>query len=266
MSLYTEEDMWVPHFSPNGAALTSFFIIIFVVEERTIKLNALKLINNLVRLLIIISLLLIIFLIPYSSIIINIYIGSKYSSFILYFRLYLIIILLNSINIINESFIQSIISNKQLNILLFYSFIYLFLSYIFIKLFGLIGIIIINSLNIFGRIIINNYLIRIQSFKYYLFSSHYIFILLISFIIFYLNQYLIQNYFGQIAFAIGLILTIICFTFIEEKQMIHYIYCVFKLNHQKQRSQFVNKHWRNLCFFLVLYFKFSSRAFFCFYK
>jgi len=221
----------------------------FILEERTIKLNALTLLNNLVRLLIIISLLLITFVIPHCSTIINIYIGSKLSInsyFILYLRLYLISILLNSINIINESFVQLIMSIKQFddyqNLLLLYSFIYLFVSYTFIKLFGIIGIIIINCLNIIGRIIINNslinrYLMRIQWTKFYLFSSHYIFLLLISFGIFYLNQYLIESNFGQISFAIGLIVTIICLTFIEEKEMIHYIYCVYKLNYHNQRSE-----------------------------
>ncbi|CAF1584364.1 unnamed protein product, partial [Rotaria sordida] len=47
--------------------------------ERTIKLNALTLYNNLIRLILIISLLILTFVIPYSSSIINIYIGSKLS-------------------------------------------------------------------------------------------------------------------------------------------------------------------------------------------
>lgn len=211
------------------------------------------LLNNLVRLLILISLLLIIFVIPHSSLIINIYIGSKYkinSRLVLYLQLYLINILLNSINIINESFVQSIMLIKELNnykiFLLFYSFIYLFISYLFIYLFHIYGLILINCLNIIGRIIINNYLIKkyliqIQWFKFYLFSSHYIFILIITLIIFNFNQYLIQDTFGQISFFIGLTLTIICLTLIEEKQMIHYIYCVCKLHYQNQKSQFLKK-------------------------
>jgi hypothetical protein len=220
---------------------------LFFIEERTIKLNALTLLNNLVRLLITISLLLITFVIPYSSSIINIYIGSK-SNCVLYLRLYLINILLNGINVINESFIQSVMSSKQLkfykNILLIYSLIYLIFCYIFTKLFGVVGIIIINCLNIFGRIIINNYLIklyfiRIQSSKSYLFSSHFILLLLMSYLFCNLSQTLIENSFGQISFSIGLILTTICLTIIEEKEMIHYIYCVFKLNYQNKRSGFV---------------------------
>jgi O-antigen/teichoic acid export membrane protein len=134
-------------------------------------------------------------------------------------------------------------SNKQRNnyenLILFYSFIYLIICFILIKLFGIIGIIIGSYLNIFGRILINNYLFRINWFKSYLFSSHYIFLLLISMIIFYLNQILIQNSFGQFIFLIGFILTIICLTFIEEKEMIHYIYCVYKLN---QRSDLQKRH------------------------
>lgn len=223
-------------------------------EERTIKLNALSLLNNLVRLLILISLLLIMFVIPHSSIIINNYIGLKNeinSSLILYLRLYLINILLNGINIINESFVQSIISVKHLknyqNFLILYSFICLFIYYLFIKLFGIYGIIIVNSLNLIIRILINNYLInkyliRINWLKFYLFSSHYILILIITIILFYLNQYLIDNTFGQISFVIGLTLTIISLTLIEEKQMIHYIYCVSKLNYQNQKTQLLKIH------------------------
>ena len=46
------------------------------------------------------------------------------------------------------------------NLILIYSIIYLLLSYIFIKFFGIIGIILINNLNIIGRIILNSYLIN----------------------------------------------------------------------------------------------------------
>ena len=179
----------------------------------------------------------------------TIYIGpelSKKYSTVFYLRLYLINILLNGVNVINESFIQSIMSIKQLNfyknLLLIYSLIYLPFSYLFIRFFSISGIIIINCLNLTGRIILNNYLIdkyfiRIQFLKSYLFSSHYIFILLISYVMSCLNQSLIENSFGQIIFAIGLILTIICFTLIEEKQTIHYIYCVLKLSNQNRKAQ-----------------------------
>ncbi|CAF1103717.1 unnamed protein product [Rotaria sordida] len=212
-------------------------------EERTIKLNALTLYNNLIRLILIISLLILTFVIPYSSSIINIYIGSKLSinsKYVLYIRLYLIKIILNGINGISQSFLESIMLIKQLNnyrnILLYKSFIYLLLSYIFIRLFGIIGIIIIDCLYIFGRIIINNYLInkyfiRNSLNKSYLFSLHYIFLLLISLIILNISKYLIDNIFGEISFAFSFIIIITFLTLIQEKQLIHYIYCIIKLNY-----------------------------------
>ncbi len=60
--------------------------------------------------------------------------------------------------------------------------------------------------------------------------------------IFYFNQIFIENSFGQIIFAFGLILTIICLTLIEEKEMIHYIYCVYKLNSHSQKSNLLQRH------------------------
>jgi hypothetical protein len=50
-----------------------------------------------------------------------------------------------------------------------------------------------------------------------------------------LSQNVIENTFGEICFGLGVILTIICLTFNEEKEMIHYIYCVFKLNYQNKK-------------------------------
>jgi len=220
---------------------------LFFLEERTIKLNALTLLNNLVRLLMIISILLITFVIPYSSGLIHIYMGKQFSmnSYLIFnLRLYLLNILLNGINGLNESFVQSIMSIKQLknyeNFFLFYSFVYLLFCYIFMKLFNITGIIIISCLNLLGRIIINNYLInryliRIPWRKSYLFSSHYILILLMAFLLCNLSQNMIENIFGEICFGIGAILTTICLTLNEEKEMIHYIYCVFKLNYQNKR-------------------------------
>jgi hypothetical protein len=108
------------------------------------------------------------------------------------------------------------------------------------KLFNITGIIIISCLNLFGRIIINNYLInryliRISWRNSYLFSSHYILILLMAFFLCNLSQNMIENIFGEICFGIGVILTTICLTLNEEKEMIHYIYCVYKLNYQNKR-------------------------------
>lgn len=217
---------------------------------RTVMLNAFTLYNYLIRLVIIIFLISITFIIPYSSTLINIYIGSnlfKKYNLLLYIRLYLIKIILNIINEITEMFIKSIESIKELNfyryILLFYSFIYLFLCYIFIKCFGIVGLIIINCLNIFGRIIINysvinKYIFRISYSKIYLFSLHYVLILIISYLMLHFSRIFINNSIAQAIFYFGLFLTIICLTLIEEKQTIHYIYCSLKLKHEENRSLF----------------------------
>ncbi|CAF4186833.1 unnamed protein product [Rotaria magnacalcarata] len=85
-------------------------------DERTVKLNASTLFNYLVRLIILISLLLITFIIPYSSTIINLFFGTnllKNYNLILYVHLYLIKMLLNGINGITETFIQSVMSIQQ---------------------------------------------------------------------------------------------------------------------------------------------------------
>lgn len=219
--------------------------LIFVyLEERTIKLNALTLFHNLVRLLLLISVLVITFAFPYAPSIIKIYIGSNLSintACVLYLRLSLINVLLNGVNGITESFIQSFMSVKQLDtykrLYLLYSLMYVILCYIFMKYFGITGIMIINCLNLLGRIIINNnlinqYLIQIKFSRVYLFSSHYILLLIMSFIMCCLSQTLIESTFGQIIFTMGLMLTVISMTFLEERQMIHYIHCVLKLNYQ----------------------------------
>jgi hypothetical protein len=183
-----------------------------------------------------ISLLLVTFVCPYCSSILNIYVGSKLSNdlCISYIRLYCIYIFLFGLNVITESYNQSIMSIKQRNIyqniLLFYSFIFLVLSYFLIKSFSIYGIIIVNSLNMLGRILINQYFSRFKWSNIRLFSSHYIFILFLSFILCCLSKLLIQDSFGCFIFGIGLFLTIICLTWIEEKEMIHYFYCIIKLN------------------------------------
>ena len=178
----------------------------------------------------------------------KIYLGENLSTkypLIFYLRLYFLPIFFSSMNVFYQSFVHSILSNQQLNhyenFLLVYSLIYSIFALLFLRLFGISGIILINSLNIFGRILLNNYflnryLIVIQWMKWNLFSCHYVFLLLSSLMMFYFNQILIDSSFGQLIFAIGWILTIICLTLLEEKELFHYLSCVYKLNSQNQRS------------------------------
>ncbi|CAF1949815.1 unnamed protein product, partial [Rotaria magnacalcarata] len=103
------------HFSQNK---NSYDVASSIFNERTIKLNALTLFNYLARLIILVSLLSRSFIILYRSKIINIYLGTnllKDYILILYDCLDLIKKLLNCINGITETFIQSMMSIQQLN-------------------------------------------------------------------------------------------------------------------------------------------------------
>lgn len=207
-------------------------------SKRTLILNSFILLDKLIRLWIILSIVFVLLVVPYSSTIVSIYIGEKNSSLVLYFCLYLIEIFFNGIYLIQESFLQSMISNEQRNSSqLFSSLIYFVFSFVFIRWFGICGIILINSFHLFGRIWINHSLInRLTNggkCSFYL-SSDYVFFLFISWILLNLNEILIENSFGEFCFAIGFILIIICLTLNEEKELIHYFYCIYKLNQSRR--------------------------------
>ena len=208
-------------------------------SKQTSILNGLNLLDKLIRLWIILSVLFVVLIVPYSSTILSIYLGErlwKNSSLIFY----LIEIFFNGIYIFQESFLQSMVSNEQKNssenFSIFFSFIFFIFSFIFIRLFGMCGIILINSFHLIGRILINNSSINrltngrkwFKSSSY--FSSDYLFFVFILFILLNLSRVLIENSFGEFFFVIGFILIIICLTLNEEKELIHYFYCIHKLN------------------------------------
>lgn len=219
----------------------NYFQQISFVEERTRMLNALTLFDKLLRSMLIICLLVMIFIIPHSSTIVQIYFDEnllKKYPLVFYFRFYLLEFFLSGMNLFSQSFVQSILSKHQYeNLLFIYSIISCFFSFVFIYLFGITGILLIHCLNIFGRILfhnifINQYLISIRWFQSYFFSSHYVLVLFVALILFNFNQIFIENSFGQLIFAIGLSLIVISLTLLEEKQLIHYLVCIYKLNQQ----------------------------------
>lgn len=210
----------------------SIFSSIRCQSNESLMLNCRNLFEKLLRFWMILSMLFVLFISPYFS---SINLG-KNSMFIWYLRLYLIEIFLNGINVCQQSFLRSILSNEQRNCsenrILLFSFISLIFSFFFIRLFGICGIILMNSFHLIGRISIN-YSLMIRYTKrinWHFFSSNYVFFIFVLMILFHLNGILIANSFGQMIFCFGLILIIFCLTMNEEKELIHYFYCIWKLN------------------------------------
>ncbi|CAF4908718.1 unnamed protein product, partial [Rotaria sp. Silwood1] len=215
--------------------------------QKTIKLNALTFYNYLLRFVIIISLLVITFGIPYSRIFLYLYGGKNLSlsSGPILLRLYCIYILFLAINGITEAFSQATMSIKQLKnyrtLMLIFALIYLGIFYILIKQIGTYGIIISNCLNMLLRIITNTYYIHkyfdgilwSKPFKY---SYYYIITLILTLLICYYSEQWFNNSLIYICFGIFLGFLILILTWKEEKEMIHYIYCIIRLNRQKKIS------------------------------
>lgn len=195
--------------------------------------------NNLIRLSIVLFFILIVILISHLSLITNLS-TNKFVN--IYLILSLLKVLLKHVNKLNESFLRCFLWIRMLNlyenVLLIYSLISMINSYILIKYFNLFGILFINLLNLLiefllNKYVIENYFYRNQSKRIYSFSSYYILFLLISILIIKFHLNLIETSFEQLCFSIGFLMIIISLTFIEEKELIHYLFCVYKLNHQK---------------------------------
>jgi oligosaccharide translocation protein RFT1 len=210
-------------------------------------LNALTFYNYLLRFVIITSLLVITFGIPYSRFLLNIYGGSNLSDGPgpTLLRLYCIYILFLAINGITEAFSQATMSIKQLetykNLIAILAVIYLGIFYILIKLIGINGIIIANCLNMSARIITNSYHIYryfhgVQWSKPFQFSFSYLLTLGFSLFICYYSEKWLTN--PLIHFSLGVVLGLgmLLLTWREEKEMIHYIYCIIRLNREKKSS------------------------------
>ncbi|CAF3803158.1 unnamed protein product, partial [Rotaria magnacalcarata] len=168
-------------------------------EQQTIKLNALTFYNYLLRFVIIISLLVITFGIPYSRIILNFYGGSNLieGSGPTLLRLYCIYILFLAINGITEAFSQATMPIEQLekykNLISIFALFYLGIFYILINIIGIYGIIIANCLNMLLRIITNLYYIHqyfdsMQRSNPFQFSFYYLFTLFVSSCICYYSE------------------------------------------------------------------------------
>jgi oligosaccharide translocation protein RFT1 len=214
-------------------------------ERRTIVLNALKFYNYLLRFVLVLSFLVIAFGIPYSRFILNLYGGSNLidGPGVLLLQLYCIYILFLAVNGITEAFSQATMSIKELenykNLISIFACIYLGIFYILIKFIGIYGIILANCLNMLLRIITNifyiyRYFHGIEWSKPFEFSLIYLFSLsFCSFLCFYSEQWfsysLIHFSFGAI---LGLCMLVL--TWKEEREMIHYIYCILRLNREKK--------------------------------
>lgn len=185
--------------------------------------------------------------IPYSRVLLYFYGGSNLSdgSGPTLLILYCIYIPFLAINGITEAFSQATMSIAELkyykNLISIFAFIYLGLFYILIKLIGIYGIIIANCLNMSLRIITNfNYIYRYFDYipwsKPFEFSRIYLLTLLSSGLICFYSETWFNN--NLIHFGFGSILGIglLILTYKQEKEMIHYIYCVFRLHREKKIS------------------------------
>jgi oligosaccharide translocation protein RFT1 len=210
-------------------------------------LNALTFYNYLLRFVIITSLLVIAFGIPYSRFILNLYGGSNLvdGPGPTLLRLYCIYILFLAVNGITEAFSQATMSIKQLenykNLISIFALIYLVIFYFLIKLIGIYGIIISNCLNMLSRIITNSFYIHryfhgIQWTKPFQFSYYYLFSLAFSLFICYYSEKWFTNSLIHFSFGASLGLGMLILTWREEKEMIHYIYCILRLNREKKKK------------------------------
>jgi len=193
------------------------------VKQTTIKLNSLTLLNHLIRLSMI-------FFVLSFAIVVNV-------SMNIYLLLSLLRVTLKQVNHFTELFVRCFLPINLLNLyensLFVLSLINLMNSYISMKYFYLFGLIFMNLLGCSIEMLVNQYFIqkyfyRNRSTKINFFF--YILILLISILIVKLNQNLIVNLFGQVCFSFSFVLIVVCLIIVEEKEVIHYLRCVYRLN------------------------------------
>lgn len=196
---------------------------------------------------IITSLLVITFGIPYSRFLLNLYGGTNLADGPgpTLLRLYCIYILFLAINGITEAFSQATMSIKELdrykNLISIFAILYLGLFYILIKIIGIQGTIIANCLNMTARIITNSFHIHryfhgFQWSKPFQFSLYYILTLIFTSFICYYSEEWFSNSFIHFGFGAMLGLIVLFLTWREEKEMLHYIYCIIRLNREKKIS------------------------------
>jgi len=216
-------------------------------ENRTIMLNAFVFYTHLLRFVIVISLLVITFGIPYSSFLLRIYGGTKLSvppgpSLL---RLYCVYILFLAINGITEAFSQATMSLTQLSyykrVISYFAMGYLIIFYLLTRIIGIHGIIVANCLNMSARIITNSYYIHryfrgVQWSNSLRFSPLYLSTCIMIFSICWWSESWLQNPLAHFGLGIGLGLAMLALTWQEEREMIHYLYCILRLTRKKSKQ------------------------------
>ncbi len=194
---------------------------------------------------IVLSLLVIAFGIPYSRFVLNLYGGSNLidGPGVALLQLYCVYILFLAVNGITEAFAQATMSLEELkrykNLISIFAGIYLALFYFLIKSIGIHGIIIANCLNMLLRITTNaSYIYRyfhgIQWSQPFGFSLIYLVSLVgCSAICFYSESWFSHAFF-HFSFGAALGLGMLLLTYREEREMIHYIYCMLRLSREKK--------------------------------
>lgn len=216
-------------------------------EERTIRLNAFNFYSYLLRFVIVISLLVITFGVPYSRFFLNLYGGATLTNGPgpLLLQLYCVYILFLAVNGITEAFSQATMSIRELetykNLIAIFAISYLAVFYILIQLFGIHGIIIANCLNMLARIITNSlhiyrYFHGVRWTTPFQFSARYLLTLLCTSLICSYSERWFAHGFLHFGFGSVLGLGVVLLTWREERDMFHYINCIRRLNRETKRD------------------------------
>lgn len=210
-------------------------------------LNTLKFYNYLLRFVLILSLFVIIFGIPYSELVLHIYGGSNLSSGPgpRLLQMYCVYILFLAVNGLTEAFSQATMSIEQLtrykNLISIFSIVYFVFFYLSIEIFGIYGIILSNCLNMSLRIVTNSwYIYRYfhgrQFVDPFRFSFGYLVCLLSCYGLCVYSRQWLTNPVIYLSFGGCLALFMLGLTWREEKEMIHYIRCIRRLNREKNKK------------------------------
>ena len=184
--------------------------------------------------------------IPYSRFFLNLYGGSNLvddSPGPTLLRLYCVYLLFLAINGISEAFSQATMSIRQLehykNFISIFALFYLLIFFVLIRWIGIYGIIVANCVNMSARIAVNSYYIHgyfraFQWSKAYSFAPSYLFLLSACSLICYFSESWLHN--SLLHFGLGVVLGLVMLmvTWREEREMIHYIYCILRLNRGKK--------------------------------
>lgn len=146
-------------------------------------------------------------------------------------------------NGITEAFSQATMSIEQLENykrkISIFAMIYLSIFYLLIKTIGINGIILANCLNMSLRIAMNSvYIYRyfhgIDWSKPFEYSYSYLFCLVFSSLICVYSERWFNYSILHFAFGSSLGLGMLLFTWREEREMIHYIRCILRLQREKK--------------------------------